>query len=410
MPRLAILLDRLRSRAIDALRGGAAFAAGEGAAVALIEPDGRIVSWSGAPERLFAAGRTAHALQGLVAPADAAMVERAARAKAVATLAVRARRPDGSEGQFDIRFQRRPDGRAAALLIDRTSERDSAARLAEEVARARQEGAAASARLADLSHEMRTPLNAVIGFAETIARETFGPLPHPKYHQYAEHIRDSGRHLFDLVSQTLDLSRIEADRYALARVKADPGAIARECAGIMGRQIEEAGLVFRVEIDDALPECWLDARAVRQILINLLANAAKFTAAGEVRFSVSAAGDDILFRVSDDGVGMNAQALEKLGARFTAAQSAGVRGESGAGVGLALAIALAERHGGAIAFKSAPGEGLDATVRLPAGEAPAPQRNAEPKPPTPPSADPAVLTQLDRVEAYRREVARRRAA
>jgi cell cycle sensor histidine kinase DivJ len=410
MPRLSILLDRLRGRLVDALRGGAAFGGGGGAIVALIEPDGRIVDWSGAPERVFAAGGRAVTLQGLFSIADSEAVARAARSKAVATLFAHAERADGSEGAFDLHFQRRPDGRAAVLLIDRTTEREIAARAAEDAARARAETTGAAAALADLSHEMRTPLNAVIGFAETIARETFGALPHPKYTQYAEHIRDSGRHLLDLVSQTLDLAKIDADRFALTRVKADAADIARECAGILGREIEAAGLAFRVDIADGMSECWLDARAVRQILINLLGNALKFTAAGEVRLTVRAEGGDIVFTISDDGVGMNAEALAALGRRFTKSQAVGVRGQGGAGVGLALAIALAEKHGGGIDFRSAPGEGLTARVHLPAAAVPAPERRAGEPEPAAAAAEPEILSQLDRVEAYRREVAKRRAA
>jgi cell cycle sensor histidine kinase DivJ len=410
MPRLSILIDRLRGRLVDALRGGAAFSGGGGAMVALIAPDGRILEWSGAPERVFAAGGRAATLQGLVSLGDAEAAALAARSKAVAALTVRAQRVDGSEGVFDLLFQRRADGRAAVLMIDRTRDHAAAAKAAEDAARARAETTGAAAALADLSHEMRTPLNAVIGFAETIARETFGALPHPKYAQYAEHIRDSGRHLLDLVSQTLDLAKIDADRFALARVRADAAGIARECAGIMGREIEAAGLGFRVDIAPDLPECWLDARAVRQILINLLGNALKFTASGEVRLSARAEGDDIVFTVSDDGVGMSAEALSALGRRFTKSQAVGVRGQGGAGVGLALAIALAEKHGGGINFRSAPGEGLTARVRLPAATVPAPERRAGETEEAAATAEPEIRSQLDRVEAYRREVAKRRAA
>ncbi|MCA8887890.1 MAG: HAMP domain-containing histidine kinase, partial [Parvularculaceae bacterium] len=263
--------------------------------------------------------------------------------------------------------------------------------------------------------ELRTPLNAVIGFAETIERETFGPLGHENYAQYAEHIRASGRHLLDLVNSVIDLAKIDADRFTLERAKVDPAALARECAGIMRHAIDEAGLVLDLDIAGDLPESWLDARAVRQILLNLLSNAVKFTPDGAIRLSARCNGGEVIFVVADDGVGMSAENLARIGERFTTAQGTGVRGQGGAGIGLSLAMSLAELHGGKLVLSSAPGEGMRAEVRLPVVAARAPARgvvkahmararSADPAP----AAGETVLTQLERIEAYRREVARRR--
>ena len=177
--------------------------------------------------------------------------------------------------------------------------------------------------------------------------------------------KESGAHLLDLVNAILDLAKIGADRYQLTRVKTDPGAIGKACAEMVRMSAEKAGLKLVTDIAGDLPESFLDPRALRQILLNLLSNAVKFTSDGEIFLSAAAINGDIVFTVKDSGVGMSAEELEKLGARFTAAQGAGVRGAGGAGLGLALAFALAELHGGALTIDSAPGEGVTATVRLP---------------------------------------------
>ncbi|MEX0643793.1 MAG: HAMP domain-containing sensor histidine kinase, partial [Parvularculaceae bacterium] len=315
----------------------------------------------------------------------------------------------------DLSMRERPDGRRAVLVTMRpeASDTEETRALREEADAARREAKERADLLADLSHEMRTPLNAVIGFADAMKEETFGPLGHPKYGEYARHIRTSGGHLLDLVSSILDLAKIEADRFALKREIVDAGDLARECAGIIRLSAENAGLKLIVRIADELPEAALDARAVRQILLNLLSNAVKFTSDGEVSIDVRARGEDIVFTVADTGVGMSEAELSRLGARFTSASGDGVRGVKGNGLGLALAFALAELHGGSMKLESAPGEGMRATVKLPIREPAAPVRlhrtalptenpfkpRAGAKAPEPP----VVLTQLERIEAYRRE-------
>lgn len=404
--RLSSALLGVGTRLADLLVGPRFSGAG-GAAVALIAADGRIVDLSAPAARMFAEAGKAKSLCDLFMADDREAVDYAVRSKAVSRIEARARRPGGAAGHFEIALERRPDGRTAALLIDRTQDKRDARRLGQEIDRARAEAAEGAAMLADLSHEMRTPLNAVIGFAETIERQTFGPVGHDNYAQYAEHIRMAGRHLLDLVNVVLDLSKIEADRFALHRVAADPTALASECAAIMRHQADEAGLKLTIDIAADLPESFLDPRAVKQILLNLLSNAVKFTSDGEISLTARRDEDDIVFTVKDDGVGMSAEALAKIGARFTSAHGSGVRGQGGAGLGLALAISLAELHGGRVNLSSAPGEGLTAEVRLPIGATPAPAKGAVRSVLAAARKDeqddaPSTVTQLDRIKAYRR--------
>lgn len=399
----------LKMRLIDILGGGAAFHGVGGAAVALVAADGKILKVSESARRMFADIDKADRLPELFMPDERDAIERVMLSSAQSQIEARARRPGGAVGNFEILFERRPDDRLVALLTDRTAEKRDQRRLSQEIDRARADAAENSVMLADLSHEMRTPLNAVIGFAETIERQTFGPVGHDNYTQYAEHIRMAGRHLLDLVNTVLDLSKIDADRFSLNRIAADPATIAREAAALMRHQAEEAGLRLVVNIAPGIPESFIDPRAVRQILLNLLSNAVKFTADGEIALSLICDDDEIVFTVKDDGVGMSAEALKAIGSRFTSAHGSGVRGQGGAGLGLSLAIGLAELHGGRVDLQSAPGEGLTATVRLPVHADRAPAKgavrailSAAHKEDAAADADASMVTQLDRIKAYRR--------
>ena len=406
---LSNAIDRLKLRLIDILGGGAAFHGAGGAAVALAAADGRILNLSDSASRMFADANKVDRLSSLFMPDDRDAIENAVSSSALCRIEARARRPGGAIGNFEVLIERRPDGRLVALLTDRTAEKRDQRRLDQEIERARADAAENAIMLADLSHEMRTPLNAVIGFAETIERQTFGPVGHDNYTQYAEHIRMAGRHLLDLVNTVLDLAKIDADRFALNRVATDPAAIAREAAALMRHQAEEAGLSLVVNIAPEIPESFIDPRAVRQILLNLLSNAVKFTSDGEIALSLARDDDQIVFTVKDDGVGMSAVALKAIGSRFTSAQGSGVRGQGGAGLGLSLAIGLAELHGGRVDLQSAPGEGVTAVVRLPVHAERVPAKGAVRAILTAARKDDAVagpdvstVTQLDRIKAYRR--------
>ncbi len=431
----AVMTISLTGRIATALRRfssltsgpSAGFAGGSGCAVAHIDKDGLIVSDAPSFRRLFLRGDEARSLLDAFLPEERSRIDEALKSNRVDTIEVRARRrADGDIGVFELTFDRRAYGRICVLMVDRTRHVEELAQLRREAERARGEAREGVRALGDLSHEMRTPLNAVIGFADAMTQETFGPLGHEKYEEYAEHIRASGRHLLDLVSAILDLARIEADRFTLSRAMVEPGKIALSCADMLRLSAEKAGLRLTTHIEPNLPACWMDARALRQILINLLSNAIKFTSDGEITLTVGRDEDAIVFAVSDNGIGMSEAELERIGARFTSAQINGVRGAGGAGLGLSLAQALAELHGGALSLQSAPGEGLRAEVRLPISAEAAPARESRRAPAigtrsaTPEDLEGAelakgnanssgdVLTQLERVEAYRRDAAARR--
>ncbi len=220
-------------------------------------------------------------------------------------------------------------------------------------------------QLANVSHEIRTPLNAVIGFADAIQGERFGPMGNDKYRDYAKVIHDSGQHLLSLISDLLDLSKAEANETPLTVEPHRPKDIVRFCAEIMRLRAEEDGLYLRTEVDPTLDTVMLDAKIVRQVLLNLLSNALKFTETGGVTLSARREGAVITFSVVDTGVGMAPDELALVGTRFKQARAEGVRGVRGTGIGLSLSKALARVHGGELRLVSAAGAGTTGILRLP---------------------------------------------
>lgn len=410
------------------------FCGAAGACTLFVDTNGILNAASASLPTLIPGASGGTCFVGAFLPEDRARLQAALAHTAPSRTRAHARRADGSIGAFDLHIDPKDEG-AAVMLIDRTEDKQRHERSERAAEKARADARASASALADLSHEMKTPLNAVIGFADAIRRETFGPLGNEKYAEYIGDIHTSGTHLLDLVESILDLARIEAKRLTFSPVLSDPAAIAYECAAMVREPAQKGGLNLIVDIADDIPECMIDPRAVRQILLNLLSNAVKFTSDGEVRLSIQIDQDTevpkIVFTVKDTGIGMSDEEMARLGPRFTDIQGAGVRGAEGTGLGLSLVFKLAELHGGTLTISSAPGEGVCARVALPltmpnrsgiSESAPStrtPRRKAEntPRPaPTDSQAqanlakDAALntpLTQLERIEAYRREVAKR---
>ncbi len=219
--------------------------------------------------------------------------------------------------------------------------------------------------LAGISHELRTPLNAIIGFADMMKARLFGPLP-AKYAEYADLIYDSGQHLVDLVGDVLDLSKIQAERYQLSKSGFDARDIVRSSVKLMSLGAQEAGVKLEMTLPDTVTPVHADRKALRQILFNLLSNAIKFTPAeGTVRVSLSVQGNDLLITVKDNGVGMSAEDVARIGEPWQQAASAQVSNARGTGLGMALVKSLAALHGGSMQVHSELGTGTQVCVRLP---------------------------------------------
>jgi cell cycle sensor histidine kinase DivJ len=218
--------------------------------------------------------------------------------------------------------------------------------------------------LANMSHELRTPLNAIMGFSDIMRTRLFGELP-PRYGDYPELIHESGRHLLDLINDVLDMSKIEADRYELAREEFDAREPVSAALRILQIQAHEAHIQLRGVLPPSELDVNADRRAIKQIVLNLVANALKFTPTpGSVTVTLHAAQGAMELVVADTGVGIAPEDLTRLGRPFEQAGDAASR-TGGTGLGLSLVKAFAKLHGGDMTIESRLGEGTAVTVRLP---------------------------------------------
>ena len=218
--------------------------------------------------------------------------------------------------------------------------------------------------LANMSHELRTPLNAIMGFSDIMRARLFGDLP-AKYAEYAELIHESGRHLLDLINDVLDMSKIEADKYELRLDTFDARDPVNDALRILRAQADEAHVHLRGVLPPSELDVTADHRALKQMVLNLVSNALKFTpAGGSVTVTLQAAAGELELVVADTGVGIAPEDLERLGRPFEQVGD-NERRAGGTGLGLSLVKAFAGLHQGNLTVESRLGEGAAFTVRLP---------------------------------------------
>ena len=221
--------------------------------------------------------------------------------------------------------------------------------------------------LANMSHELRTPLNAIIGFSEIIMSGAVGDVGNSKFVEYSEDINRSGLHLLNLINEILDLSKIEAGKLELHEDAVDVQATLETCLAIIADPVVEAGLTLTTDLPSSLPHLWADELKIKQIAINLLSNALKFSQTGgeiRLRARVESHGS-FVFSVSDDGIGMSPEEIPIALAPFGQVSGSLNRTHNGTGLGLPLTKALVELHGGDLEIDSEAGVGTTVTVRLP---------------------------------------------
>ena len=220
--------------------------------------------------------------------------------------------------------------------------------------------------LANMSHELRTPLNAIIGFSEILDRELFGRIGEERYREYAHLIHESGEHLLSVVNEILDMSKIEAGKFDIVAEPFKVPSLVHSCCEIMRHQSGKKSIELRMEMEDELPELLADKRACKQILLNLLANAVKFTEEGGcVEVSARRLDSNIEIVVADNGIGISEQDIPKLGNPFVQAESSYDRSYEGAGLGLSVVKGLVRLHGGTLDIESVLGEGTKVSIVLP---------------------------------------------
>jgi signal transduction histidine kinase len=236
---------------------------------------------------------------------------------------------------------------------------------------AEQANKAKSEFLASMSHELRTPLNAILGFSEVLKEQYFGPLGTDKYHEYASDIHNSGAHLLELVNDVLDLSFVEAGKMQLNKEATVIDEIINDCYRTIGEKAAAKNIELYSYVSDGLPPAYVDRRAVKQILLNLMSNAVKFTPdEGQINVHTDRWEKSVRIVVTDNGIGISADKLADITSPFVkGASDPLVVAEKGWGLGLAISRSLAELHGGSISIESEPGKGTSITVILPIGPA-----------------------------------------
>ncbi len=251
--------------------------------------------------------------------------------------------------------------------LQESQERETALarRYENEKIRAEEANRSKSEFLANMSHELRTPLNAINGFSEIMLKEMFGPLGDDRYTEYVRDILASGQHLLALINDILDMSKIEAGKLTLQTDLIYPDEIVEQCARLMRGRAHEAGLDLKMEMAE-LPEIEADPRALKQVLLNLMSNAIKFTQeSGVVEVRADFENDGVVFTVRDSGIGIAAGDLERLGRPFEQIESQHSKSHQGSGLGLALSKSLVEMHGGWLKIESEVGLGTTVTFYMP---------------------------------------------
>jgi signal transduction histidine kinase len=257
-----------------------------------------------------------------------------------------------------------------SALDPRSALKRAQAELLELTAAKRQTESAASAKsdfLAKISHEVRAPLNAIIGFAEIMAQEKFGPVGNERYRQYLIDIQSSGAHLLSLVNDLLDLSKIEAGKLELDFAGVALNPLTRQCVAIMQPQANRERIIIRTSLSPKLPSVIADARSVRQIVLNLISNSTRFAGAGGQVIVSTTLTDlgEVVLRARDSGIGMSEKEIALALEPFRQVATTVRPGPGGTGLGLPLTKALAEANGATLRIKSAPNAGTLIEVAFP---------------------------------------------
>ncbi len=264
--------------------------------------------------------------------------------------------------------RRTGDGGTVIVYTDISADREREETLEKARLEAESANRAKSEFLANMSHELRTPLNAIIGFSEIMESELLGPIGTPAYRGYAADVQQAGKHLLDVINDILDVSRIEAGQYVIREEPLDLNRITDTCVRMVNPRVQQAKQTLECHLPDPLPVMRGDQRVLKQVLINLLSNATKFTPeGGRIGVDVALCDDGGLeIRVSDNGVGMAKEDIPRALSVFGQVDSRLARAYEGTGLGLPLVKSYVELHGGTLNIESEPAVGTTVTAHFPA--------------------------------------------
>ncbi|MCQ1850046.1 PAS domain-containing sensor histidine kinase [Neorhizobium galegae] len=219
--------------------------------------------------------------------------------------------------------------------------------------------------LANMSHELRTPLNAILGFSEILANGMFGPLGSPKYSEYSKDIHDSGKHLLNVINDILDMSKIEAGHMRIQCEAVDLKPLIEESLRLTTISAQDKEIAIHQRLCDSL-HMVADRRALKQVLLNILSNAVKFTNyGGRIELRARKLEKGVLLTIADTGIGIPMEALNKIGQPFEQVQSQYAKSKGGSGLGLAISRSLIGLHGGKMRIRSRVGEGTVVSLLIP---------------------------------------------
>lgn len=344
----------------------------------MLDPAGRILSLNEPAQRLFGYGQNEIAGESLLMllapqshPETTARLEslsQGGEVEAFRPLQVIGRNRDGASIPLSMTLARIGPSEVpqfCALVRDLSRDREAERRLIAARDAALAASAAKTDFLAHVSHEIRTPLHAILGFAEVMLEERFGPVGNERYKDYLKDIHMSGSHVMSLADDLLDLSKIEAGKLELAFAAVDANSVIRECVSLMQPQAARERVIMRISLHDRLPRVMVDERSLKQIMLNLMSNAVKFNEPGGqviVSTAVDTAGQAVI-RVRDTGVGMNENEVGLALTPFSQVGKAGAKG--GAGLGLPLTKALVEANKAEFSIKSRREQGTLIEIAFP---------------------------------------------
>jgi len=351
------------------------------AMIVATDADGKIVSWNPAAEKIFGYGETEIVGRPLtdIMPKRFRDAHRKGFNRALnsddynimgKTVSVHGLKKSGEEFPIELSIGVwKQDGikNFSAVIHDITERKATEEALQEALAQAERANQAKSEFLATMSHEFRTPLNAILGFSEMMRTQCFGPLGSDNYTEYASDIYNSGEHMLGLVNDILDISAIEAGKRPMVRETVEVGELLSDCVRSVDHSISGSGVVLNVQpVPADLPYLYADRRSIAQIILNLLSNAIKFTDRGGI-ITVTVTGRDgrIAIEVRDTGVGIEADRLDSITGPFSQTYSDPHQPQEGTGLGLSIVKSLVEAHDGELTIDSAVGTGTTVTVDFP---------------------------------------------